>query len=75
MTTEEKNIQKAAILRYIREHGWITKLAALLELGVMNLPGRIYDLKAEGFPIVDRWAYEYDERGRVVKKWKEYGIA
>ena len=71
----EREFQKAAILRYIREHGWITKLDALLELGVMNLAGRIYDLKAEGFPIVDRWAYKYDDLGRVVKKWKEYGIA
>lgn len=75
MSGKEKEIQKAAILRYIEAHGWIDAVTALVELGIMRLGARIWDLKNDGFPIVSRWAYKYDDRGRVVKKWKEYGIA
>lgn len=71
----EKEIQKAAILRWISEHGEIDALTALRELGIMRLASRICDLKKDGFPVVDRWEYKYDERGRVVKKWKVYSIA
>jgi hypothetical protein len=71
----EREIQKAAILRWISEHGEIDALTALRELGIMRLASRICDLKKDGFPVVDRWEYKYDERGRVLKKWKVYSIA
>lgn len=70
----EKEIQKAAILRWISEHGEIDALTALREMGIMRLASRVCDLKKDGFPIVDRWEYKYDDRGRVVKKWKVYAI-
>lgn len=70
----EKEIQKAAILRWIGEHGEIDALTALRELGIMRLASRIAELKKDGFPVVDRWEYKYDDRGRVVKKWKVYAI-
>lgn len=70
----EKEIQKAAILRWIADHGEIDALTALAELNIMRLASRICDLKKDGFPIVDRWEYKYDERGRVQKKWKVYAL-
>lgn len=70
----EREIQKAAILRWISEHGEIDALTALRELGIMRLASRICDLKRDGFPITDRWEYKHDEKGRVVKKWKVYAI-
>ena len=70
----EREIQKAAILRWIAEHGEIDALTALRELGIMRLASRIAELKKDGFPIVDRWEYKYDAQGRVVKKWKVYAI-
>ena len=70
----EKEIQKAAILRWIADHGEIDALTALDKLGIMRLASRICDLKKDGFPIVDRWEYKYDERGRVRKKWKVYAL-
>lgn len=70
----EREFQKAAILRWISENGEIDALTALRELGIMRLASRIAELKKDGFPVVDRWDYKYDEQGRVVKKWNVYAI-
>lgn len=70
----EREFQKAAILRWISEHGEIDALTAIRELGIMRLASRIAELKKGGFPVVDRWEYKYDGQGRVVKKWKVYAI-
>lgn len=49
---EHKPTQNERIIAYIKEHGSITQLDALRDLGVMRLASRISDLKRLGYPIV-----------------------
>lgn len=46
--------QEQMILEYIKEHGSITTLEALLNLGVMQCPARICGLKRRGIKIATR---------------------
>ena len=41
--------QKERILEYIAIHGSITGVEAFLDLGIMRLPARIFDLKKMGY--------------------------
>lgn len=43
--------QTERILQYLKEHGTITPLDAMNDLGVMRLGARIFDLKAQGVKI------------------------
>lgn len=43
--------QKKRILKYMKEHGSITQKEAVY-LGCWRLGARIFDLKAQGFPII-----------------------
>ena len=47
-----KPTQSERVLAYIREHGAITQLEALKEIGVMRLASRISDLKRRGYDII-----------------------
>ena len=49
-----KPTQNERILDYIAEHGSITQLEALTELGVMRLASRISDLKRKGYNIISK---------------------
>ena len=46
--------QENMIYQYIKEHGCITNLEALLKLGVMQCPARIWGLKRKGINIKTR---------------------
>lgn len=48
---QSKLTQNDRILDYMDEHGGITQLEAIQELGVMRLASRISDLRRMGFPI------------------------
>ena len=52
MTGHTNPTQEQRVLNYIREHGSITQLEALYELGVMRLASRISSLKKQGINIV-----------------------
>ena len=41
--------QKLRILKYIREHGSISSLEAMQELGILRRASRISDLKQDGY--------------------------
>lgn len=54
--------QDERVLAYIREHGSITQIEALRELGVMRLASRVSDLRKQGYritgktvPVKNRW--------------------
>lgn len=51
--------QSDRVLAYLREHGSITQLAALSELGIMRLASRISDLKKSG--------YAFESKMEIVK--------
>lgn len=43
--------QCGQVLAYLREFGSITRLEGLRDLGIINIPGRILELKDMGYPI------------------------
>lgn len=50
---DKKNTQAGRVLAYIRDFGSITRLEAMLDLGVANLPAVIDTLRHKwGIPIV-----------------------
>ena len=62
--------QENMILNYIREHGCITNLDALLKLGIMQCPARIWGLKRKGYDIRTRQVVvynRYEEPIRIVE--------
>lgn len=70
-----KEKQTAWVLEYIREHGSITDVEAYEGYGIRRLSARIWDLRhIHGIEIKDAWEYKYDNRGKVIKKWKVYWI-
>ena len=73
--TKGEQAQTKQILRFMEEGNVITGRLAFISFGCMRLPARISDLKEAGFKVRDEWEYEYDENGKVVKKWKRYWLA
>lgn len=51
MTVRKKTTQAQRVLDYMMEHGSITQLEAMNEIGVMRLASRISDLRKIGWPI------------------------
>lgn len=48
----KRTTQADRVLEYIKSHGSITSLEAVNNLGVIQLPRRIFDLKRRGHRIV-----------------------
>lgn len=47
--------QSEKVYRYIQEFGSITSREAFLDLGIIQLPKRIFELKHSGIVITDKW--------------------
>lgn len=60
MTTQNEDV-----LEYLKEHGTITQLEALYELGIMRLASRISDLRKNGVPITKKMIAVKARKGRV----------
>ena len=58
--------QTQMILEYMREHGSITPLEALSELGCMRLASRISDLKNQGYKITKTMARGKNRRDEKI---------
>lgn len=43
--------QQKDIIEYLKKHGSMTKLQGLRDLGIMNVGGRIGELREQGYPI------------------------
>lgn len=59
--------QADRVLEYIREHGEITSLQAINDLGVIQLPRRIHDLKRRGIPVTRTDVVERNRFGERVR--------
>lgn len=60
--------QNQRIIDYMQEHGTITQLEALQELGIMRLASRISDLRRNGYTIESEMVCvenRYGEKCRV----------
>ena len=66
--------QNEMVLNYIKKHGSIDQRRATLDLDIMRLGARIYDLKALGVPVVKVTRYRLDANGKVARKWAEYSL-
>lgn len=66
--------QNEMVLDYIKKHGSIDQRRATIDLDIMRLGARIYDLKALGVPVVKVTRYRLDAEGKVARKWAEYRL-
>lgn len=68
-----KEKQTEQILAYMKEHGSITALEAMLNLNCMRLASRIADLKKEGYAI--RGEMEtYKSKDGSTSHYKRYSL-
>ena len=65
-----KKSQKEQILDYLHEHGSITPMEALSEIGCFRLSGRIFELKAEGHDIQTEQMFR---NGKVFARYVLHG--
>lgn len=65
--------QTEQVLDYMKRNGSIDPLSALQELGIMRLGARIWDLKAQGIPVVTEMKSRTTADG-AVKRWAEYRL-
>lgn len=65
---QSRSIQRAMILRWLKERGQITTLQARNELGIMHPAGRIKELKEAGNNIVTCWQWDKDTTGKEHKQ-------
>jgi hypothetical protein len=56
--------QNEMIVEYIREHGYITRRDAMIQLGIGNLPARIQEIRDRGINIITERA---DSKSRYAK--------
>lgn len=59
--------QADRVLEYLERNGSITSRDAILELGVIQLPRRIYDLRHRGVPIRRIWRRVPNRYGEQVR--------
>lgn len=71
---EHSNLtQNQRILDYVSEHGAITQLEALQELGIMRLASRISDLRRKGYQIESQMVKVENRYGETCRV-KRYNI-
>lgn len=59
--------QNDEIIAYIREHGSITPLDAIRDIGCLRLASRISELKRDGFHIKMKMERHKKPNGKVVR--------
>ena len=61
------------LLDYLQQHGSVTGLQALSELGIMNYKGRIHDLRKLGYTIRTDYITRMNAHGDV-KTFAQYTL-
>ena len=64
MENNKRPIQAKRALEYMREHGSITSLEGILELGIISLPKRICELEKMGYLIKRNTEVVIDRYGK-----------
>lgn len=65
--------QQRRIVRYCKDFDGITSWEAVKNLGIMRLEARIFELKAMGFEVADKWIEDVNRYGEKVR-YKRYFI-
>jgi aspartate carbamoyltransferase catalytic subunit len=55
--------QRERLIKYLKLNGSITTAKAREKLAIMHPAGRIFELRARGYPIETQWANEQDLNG------------
>lgn len=66
--------QKQRIFDYMDRNGSISQMEAFLKLNIVNLPGRIYDLKTDGVKI-DKFHVHYKNQEGGYTDYDKYYLA
>ena len=61
------------VLQYLQDFGSITPLQAHVDLGILKLGARIYDLRKDGYPISTK-RHSYTTRYGKKKWYGEYRL-
>ena len=64
MENNKRSDQVSRAISYMREHGSLTSLEALKELGILSFPKRICEIKLKGFGIRTTWEEGVDRYGK-----------
>ena len=63
MENNKRPDQVSRAISYMREHGSLTSLEALTELGILSFPKRICEMKQQGFYITSKWENGISQHG------------
>jgi hypothetical protein len=70
MKNNRRQAQVDRAISYMREHGSLTSLEALTELGILSFPKRICEMKKQGFYIKTKWESGEGRNGKYrVKRY------
>ena len=70
----EKSNQRTRIIEYIKKYGSITSRDAQFKLGISDPRKRISELRASGYPIIDKWEKDRNRYGEFTT-YKRYLFA
>ena len=62
------------LYEYLKQHGSVTGMECMTELGILNYKGRIHDLRSLGVPIVAVRNQTPNKDGKV-KPYRRYYLA
>ena len=65
--------QKLEVLAYLEKHYTIDDRKAVYELGIHDLQHAIYELRKEGYKVLDKWIKAINRNGKKVH-YKEYRL-
>ena len=69
----EYNSQKQQVLWYLQSHKKIDSFTCYMKLQIVDLQHAIYELRKEGYNIVDQWVKKTNSAGRKIQ-YKEYRL-
>jgi hypothetical protein len=72
MENNKRPIQAKLALEYMKEHGSITSLEGILELGIISLPKRICELEKMGYLIKRNTEVVVDRYGKKTQYYKQF---
>ena len=74
MENNRREAQVSRAISYMREHGSLTSLEALTELGILSFPKRICEMKQQGFYITTKWESGESQFGNKFRVKRYYLI-
>ncbi len=74
MENNKRQAQVERAIAYMREHGSLTSLEALTNLGILSFPKRICEMKKQGFYVKSQWEHGESAFGNKYRVKRYYLI-